>query len=643
MPRDRLQEDFGRLCTAFGIANRSLVDSITANPGPLTYAHSVTSSVISEGNDYEHSIRVLRLCIGFSRCLPQRHSLTVREKLILVYASLLHDISKSKSDDVSNEINSVLHSSCHLFSNSQDDHGIRSAYYLRHKLETKSLRLPGIGPGMLPRLLSVIAYHNSGIMDNGIGPRPTGIALVKLCMLFRLADIADGERHRVRAGSTVEPVHAAEKTQARALVDEVKITDSSIIWRVSDDTPALRKAVALANETLGPFAMFLQSFCLPYRIVATHRGQPITVPAEPPLPGPIATSATRNSELILRADSFAALYEKIVLAMHPLGTDGLVTAAHYCGPVVLEVSNPSLEGVIGTPLRNAYDWTVEDVRRCTQTWLSDRRDDAKEFYFGYTHGQRIYRYLYPDAEKELVDPEKFQLSDWTGEIDQFQECVSALRVGGADTRRAYLSIPHPLIDNHNSKYHKDEEVAPSLLAFHFYVESGNRLSGFALLRSQELSLFSLVNFLETITIMDRLISELRGSIPDLVMGRVVMMSSLAYFDPYTTLLRKPKVCTVGHARIRTLCSNIEQTICADELERLLKEYAAHDYLKTETGWCDWLARYLPRPEWRAAAETLKTRLEDLGERRTKGEPGTVIVKEKVKAVEAFLETVAVST
>lgn len=414
---------------------RSLISGRTA---PFAYAQSVTTADIDEANSIGHSLRVLQLCIELSGLLPEAHKLNHEDKLVLTYAALFHDLAKSKSDDVSKEIASVMKSECRLYENSKTDHGVRSAYYLRHKMSSGAVHLPGLSDRSRSRLLTVIAYHSSTIYDGVLGEVPPDFTTIRLSVIFRLADIADSERLRAQAASTVSKLVSSGKTRARSSVTKVTVSKSGLVWKVAGDTADVRTALAMANEELEPMSTLLQAMCLPYCIRARCGRDWIEEPVPRRSLPSTETTVGQGDQIVLRAKTFPELYEKIVRVMCPLSVESVAASQNYCGPILLVVEDAANDRLEKTVLRNDVGWKYEDVVECTSKWLSDSAKAHQDFYFGYTHGQRIYGYLYPKDGAEMPrEKQKFDLGGWSGRVNQFASCADMLMDEGPEARRAY--------------------------------------------------------------------------------------------------------------------------------------------------------------------------------------------------------------
>jgi hypothetical protein len=329
-----------------------------------------------------------------------------------------------------------------------------------------------------------------------------------------------------------------------------------------------------------------------------------------------------------------------VAAFHIVRVVRVPDAINYAGPVILEVTDISDDRASETRIRSDVGTNFETVQKYLPHWLDQDSRASHNFYFGYTHGQRIWSYLYP----RTVDDLNSGFEQWSGKINQFENIKNILSKEGKDSRQAYLVFPHPTVDNPKSDWYREKGMAPSLLGIHFRIEPASQLSGFAFLRSQELSLFSVVNYLEVKDILKKLHSTLKRKYSDLKLGRIVMMSSLGYFDPGTVLLDKPTLCKMGPADIAALGAGMGDLAKRQNFVEMLHEYAERNYQKIDTDWCEILEKELRQNShgnrYCRPLTSMRKKLESLAKKKAKHSiSGMELLDKKKEIVEAFIERI----
>ena len=543
---------------------------------PLRYASKVIAKSNDEANNFDHSHRVLQNCISLSSCINEK--LSHNDYLILFYASLLHDVSKSQNIEIKEELESFVGEYKDLFKHTNCDHGVRSAYYLKHK-NTKKIQFYGLDVDSTRILYNVIAFHSSATMHSCFCNKNISRKELLLCLLFWLADISDAVCDRVSAAATVEA--KKPKIRARESVTSIEIKSEAIIWMVNKEYADVNRAVVLANKELSKHKLLLIAFGLPAQIVISSKFDKCeeqTITHEDLAKQNIVLDVKdRNIPLIISVDTVSEAYERIVEAFHMVEVNGQANNKNYFGPLVIDIKDIQNDDAEKINVRSHHSFDITQIKKYTQKWLSAGNHAADDFYFGYTHGQRIHKYVFP---KEQVDLSSSKFYEWHGKREQFKNVVNLLRKEGADCRRAYVVISHPMIDNSDKKdkFHHETSVQPSLIAMHFRIEDENKLSAFAFLRSQEMSTFFLVNYFEIKTLIELLAKEL-----SLSCGRVVMSTSLAYFDRGSSLLDKPALCQNDDAGLRNTSIQIDKQDVRDKFISDLKEIGTRNYIKTESG------------------------------------------------------------
>lgn len=627
---------------------------------PLNYACRNLDKQMPEGNDLVHSFRVLENCMKI--IAESRLEITSNGRLSLFYASLLHDIAKSDNEAIRKEIKDFLKEKCELFLSEESDHGIRSAHYIDKKRDMNEIeqriRPYGLENSEVRSLLNIISFHNSGRMHPCFLPLKLQREELLLCLIFWLADITDAVSARARIPQSVKRKYRSDKDEARGRVNRALIMKNVIIWRAEDESPELEQAVNMANSELSQHRLLLQVFGLPNRITCLQRRKRTPKEDLHVSHDDIASAnlcldvSERPTPLVLSTNTLHELYEEMVEAFCRKRVTETVSSENCFGPVVLEVKDVENDEAEKTNIRSKTGKNFSLIKEYTETWLNPEPKEADKFYFGYTHGQRIWRYLYPHSGADmnilLGDARKFQQLE--GKIDQFEHILRILKEG-PEARRAYVVIPHLIIDNPGSDFYiQGEEVAPALIAIQFRIEKEYELSGFALLRAQELSTFFVVNYLEVRSLMEKLIERLKHELPDkfadIRKGRIVMLSAFGYFDPNTVLLDKPQICRLGPIDYERYATRLNESDVRKEFTRLLKDFNK-DYIRIETKWCEKIEDYLKRAKYRQkgvmmqAIQELRRDLDKL--EKDRGAGGHSITSEirskKGEAVNKFIEII----
>lgn len=621
----------------------SEIDNIRSNnDSPLNYFWG-TLKTLPEGNQREHSYSVLKRSVK----LVRRPGIAVSpsDYLILFYASLAHDISKSETMEVG--VHQALIDECKLFSH-KNSHGIRSAHYIARKHRDNKVHFYGLEDSNIAQLFNVIAFHETGDMHPCfVSSREISRKELLLCLVFWLADIADAADYRVPATRTVDEQLQTPKTKARLMVKEVSIEGDYIVWWVDKSGEAAQRASNSETKKLSMHRPLLQVFGLPSEIICLKQGMKVSTKQACLQFGDIKASnlcldvSEKVPPRVLSADTLPDLYEKIVRAFYGIQASNAPSHQNYFGPLVLEVSDVESDEAKRTAIRSQVVKQMSEINRYVERWLDPEKDAEKEFYYGYTHGQRIWGYVFPHHGAELGPNKSFH--DWSGALNQFDHVLEILKEGGRDARRSYVVIPHPMIDNPESPFYSPEEVVPSLIAIQFVLEEGNSLSAFALLRSQELSIFFLVNYFEVRELLSRLKDKLVDTIEDIKLGRIVMMTALAYFAPGTPLLEKPRICKMERAEVESLVTKLRLRAGRREFIDLLRDFE-RDYIKIETVWCENFLTALSGVKGfykiREGLKVLKETLDSLEEKRgQKGHSATYTREKKREAVGRFIKAV----
>lgn len=646
--------DFLKTLKQCGISNGIINNIGKKDDSPLKRAREAD---LPQPNNINHSFKV------WSHSLKAVYKaglkITPNDYLLLFYSSLLHDISKSMNTELAKDIESVLNEKCKLFSQEKSDHGIRSAHYVQQKPD-KIIKLYGIKEGNIRQLLNIISFHTSGMMHACFLPedKPLPNKEIFLCLVFWLADIADGACDRIPSLRLVNEASQSSKGKARLGIEKVEIKKNVVVWRFHKKTKELTKAAFMSNVELSKHRLLLQAFGLPSRVICLPENKRIQA-EEPYLDHSDIISANlclsvskRGLPLVLSADTLPELYEKVVEAFYTIKVKDSLLHSNYFGPVILEVKNIEYDEAEKTNIRSETGKHFRYLKKYRDLWLKYGQEADKPFYFGYTHGQRIWKYLYPDDERglsaTLKDPNKFK--EWKGEIDQLKHVLKILEKGGLEARRAYVVIPNLLMDNPESRFFNKEEMAPSLLAIHFMLEEhdkgGYKLSAFVLSRAQELSTFFVVNYLEAKKLIEKLTVKLRGKFKskNIKPGRIIMLTAIAYFEPNTVLLDKPEICQKKETEYQNYAGHIDDSSIRAEFIELLNKFKK-DYTKIDAAWCKSFKKYLLKTEpckrISKGIKKLEDKLTLLEEKRIEGYPVThsKIKPKKEKAIDEFIKII----
>lgn len=660
--------DFKNILEHWSVNENIIKIILNKNDSPLNYAFRTIRKDIREENSLEHSYSVLINCENIIK--ESELNLSKTDKLILFYASLLHDIAKSLNNAIRTEIEHYISKQCKLFAHKNADHGIRGAHYIEKKLNinriAERIRVYGLEKEDVKNLLNIIAFHSTGrIHPCFVHSGKISRRLILLCLIFWVADIADAYSFRKAASTTVTQRFQDISTRVRKEVEEVKILKNSILWGVKKITPQIKNGVNWENAKLAQHRVLLQAFNLPNYIIPVEcskiknrrdRERYINY-SDIILANLCFDVSSRCTPLSLSANTLPELYERIIEAFYRISVTDELMPKHYFGPIVLEVKNVEKDRKDEINIRGKED-NFKILESYTQTWLADGKKESDKFYFGYTHGQRIKKYLHimntTDLNNALQymnastrdDKERCKdfFKNWSGEISQIKNVVNILKKERNKARRAYVVIPHVVLDNPESKFYVPEEVAPSLIAIQFMIERGPKLSAFLLLRAQELSTFFIVNYLEARKLLEELKRSLnKKSQKKIKLGRIVMLSAFGYFQPNTVLLNKPQICKQTESEIQKICNNI----ATDDEEKqkfinLLEEFKK-DFIKIETGWCSKFANFLRDKDYINLSNHMKRlekTLNSLENKRIKGGySASYIRNEKKKAITKFINII----
>lgn len=274
---DVTKDDFLQILRDLDVPG-SEIDNIGKNKdSPLNYCWG-TLETLPEGNVPEHSYRVLQRCIELVRrsdlAVSTKDTVSVNDYLILWYASLLHDIAKSR--DIPEQIKANVEAECKLFSHEKSDHGVRSAHHLNQELKKGKMQFYGLDSPAIEQVLNVISFHSSGDMHPCfLGSGELTRKELLFCLAFWLADIADGADYRVPATRTMDNKLQSSKTKARRTVKEVSIEKGYIVWWVKKYDDAARDASDIENKKLSKHRLLLQAFGLPSEIICLEQGMKV--------------------------------------------------------------------------------------------------------------------------------------------------------------------------------------------------------------------------------------------------------------------------------------------------------------------------------------------------------------------------------
>ena len=660
------EETFLKILRKVWLADEHSVGQIEDEvDSPLNYAFRIIKEEMPEDNGRGHSYRVLTNCQEIIK--NSRLSLSITDKLVLFYASLLHDTAKSLNENVKNDIKKAVLKQCKLFAHENADHGIRAAHYMKAKRKAipkrQRIRFYALGERDVEKLLRVISFHSTGrihscFMRSGKISRES----LLLCLILWVADTADARSFRVEGSETVDEELQDISTQIRKEVKNVKISKNSILWEADKVTKEVERGASWDNGKLAQHRVLLQAFDIPDHIVPVelvtgkkYRNRKTHLSCNDIGEANLCFDVSKkHTPLALSADTLPELYERITEAFCEISVADKLVPKHYFGPTILEVRNVGEDRRKEINIRGETK-DFDKLKEYTRAWLGHRPDASDRFYFGYTHGQRIDKYLhiYDDRDLEEAlkyglaknkDKEKFRdfFKNWTGEISQFKNVIKILRKEGTKARRAYVVIPHVVIDNPMSPLHIPEEVAPALIAIQFIIERGPKLSGFALLRSQELSTFFVVNYLEVRGLLERIQNELKDRFPGIGLGRIAMLSAFGYFQPDTVLLDKPQICKLTISDIRKYAVKMADREKRTKFIKLLQEFEK-DFVRIETEWCGRFAVCLSEADHPKASDKMRVLEDSLNKieksRKKGGHSATFVRDDKKKAVEKFIRSI----
>jgi len=550
---------------------------------PLNYAFDALRAN-TDANDIDHSFRVAKYCKAIAN--KTGLNLSQSDRLVLFYASLLHDISKSSDTTIIADIEKILCRRKLLFSDQNCDHGVRSAHYVEQRQKDR-LKFFGLNKDEVKLMCNIIAFHSVAILHSPFRANKVCRNDILLCLLFWVADVSDGVCDRVVAPATVRKGNRTAKVEAREQIEKTIIRKDQILWVVREGNKEVEKAAKLANEELSKHKLLLQAFGLPSEILITKKAKNPSCRAtlsneDLGRCGLSLDLKDRKCPLQISTNTLYEAYESIVEAFQKKVVKGQPRFKHYFGPLLVEIRNIDQDEAEKITVRNNHKLNIDNIQTYAKFWLDDGPDAAKRFYFGYTHGQRIHKYMYSKIPNDLKN-ENFYT--WTGKREQLKSVEKILGEDKENARRAYAVIAHPIIDNsiNTDRFHNENIVQPALIAIHFRIETNNRLSAFAFLRSQEMSTFFLVNYFELKKLVEQIAAKL-----SLEHGRIIMTTSLAYFDEDTTLFDMPEICRLDELSIGDFGQNIEDMGKREALMGMLREVASRTFMKTEYEWCSTL-------------------------------------------------------
>lgn len=642
---------------------------------PLKYAFKVIRDRMTEGNDINHSFRVFYNCkCIISKCVAKK--ISTNDILILFYTSLLHDIAKTENLSIKRDIVSATKQKCYLLSDDAADHGIRAAYYIGEKMEQRKIKFYGLNSLDVKKMQSIISFHNSGrIYRHFSSGRGTQKDLL-LHFIFFVADIADAF-DRVRGSGTVNAKYQDTRTKGRKGIIRVEIREHTILWRIRRATNAFRKIIQRENRKLAEKRTMLQALGLPYEIVFKEKN-PVkeckNLTTQTTDYNSIALTGANlslnvarcPSPIIISGDTINEVYEKIVEAFSENSVTTKLSYKNYFGPLTIEIRNSRHVGEDDIHVRSEVVKRIRDIENYTTKWLNAEEGAEEDFYFGYTHGQRIYRYFYPSTGDQIekllnatqsTDEEikKDRLiktiqgiikDDKQIMIDQFDHIIKLLKKEKRNTRRAYLLIPNLLIDNPKSRFFIREEMSPSLIVFQFFIEKDYSLSGFALLRCQELSTFFLVNYFEMKYLIQKIIRRIRGQIKGIKPGRIVMQTACGYFGPSVPLLEKPDICRESELTYQKYACQLYKSKIRTDFINKLEQYKG-DYIRIDINWCNRIMDHIDRSSIKrkkvvsSAFTTVRNKLMVLEIERGKGGHSMMngLRQRKIKAIDEFVNKI----
>ncbi|GAI16483.1 unnamed protein product, partial [marine sediment metagenome] len=304
----------------------------------------------------------------------------------------------------------------------------------------------GLEDSDIVQLFNVIAFHETGDMHPCfVGSREITRKELLLCLVFFLADIADGADYRVPATRIVDEQLQTRRTKARRRVKEVSIEGDYIVWWVDKSGKAAQAASDSENKKLSIHRPLLKAFGLPSEISCLEQGMKVATKEACLKPSDIRASnlclgvSEEVPAQLLSAETLPELYEKIVRAFYGIQASDAPSRPNYFGPLVLEVSDVESDEAKSTVIRSDVVKETSEISRYVKLWLDEKKGAETQFYYGYTHGQRIWRYVFPSAD-DLEHKRSFQ--DWPGTLSQFDHVVEILQKEGRNARRSYVMIPH---------------------------------------------------------------------------------------------------------------------------------------------------------------------------------------------------------
>lgn len=555
-------------------------------------------------NYINHSYTVLRLSFDL---LKNKNDLNISEqdKINLFYASLIHDIDKTTNKQILDlcvpQDRSLL----------KEIHGFGSASYIQNYLRTLTIISKSgrkLRKSEINKICGLLTFHYLNKIDSKFFNGKISRKDLFLCLVLWLADNADAYDDRTLC-LAIPDNQLNQKQKARSTIKKIFIKNKLIIWKLervpdTETLTVLKKACHLTNEEIAKNRALLLAYDLPTKIVIIRKTK------EPPENEAIIsgkeifqTGLSNNAKLAndsfiihISENSLKKAYEQIRHIFSEIYVKDQPDYNNYVGPLVVEIKNVNGEEKEFT-IFNENQPTIAQLKDYAEKFLQSDKKASKDFYFGYTHGQRIKICTYPRDAGDLKKGETYL--DWESFISQFEPVIESLKSLKEDARRAYVVIANPLYDHPKSKWRIDYEkvkkekdyVGPAMLAIHFRIEHGNKISAFSFLRSQEMSTFFLVNYFELKILLEEITIELNRRLKrrgrnKFIVGRIVMLSSLAYFDTKTVLLNKPKIALNDYSILRPILKNLNIASERRNFIRMLEEIRDKSFLVLDYKWCE---------------------------------------------------------
>ncbi len=632
----------------------------TEKTSPLNF---IENADLPQNNNLSHSLRVLKNLYNLTTANGKtKFTFNNYDWTLLLYSSLLHDISKTKDDGIKDDLDN-LGIKCYGL---ETDHGILSAHYIKQCYQKRKINFIHLNKNKIIWLLNIIAFHNTGLIHSCfMKNRSISRKELYMYLLFWLADIADGSNERAKTSKIIDCPNREPKNRARLKIFDISIKRNNVLWHISRNTQDIEKSIMITNKILEKNRILLLAFGLPIafgyktknRIYSDNK-----IDRKVLSDNDLCLDVTeRLKPLILSEDKVSDLYEMIAESFSCLRVSKTKIQSNYFTPIILEIKDVKNDKFNKTKPRNDRNITIDIIKKYTLKWSNKDDDAAKDFYFGYTHGQRIYQYLYPYTEDDLnllqktkkeIEEEKkkesprlysikLDINQWSreGRINQFNSIAEIIKEEGHLCRTAYVVIPNPIIDRKGSAFQIPTIASPALLVIHFIIEKNKKLTAIALFRALELSTFFLVNYLEVKDILIKLKNLLHKDkkYANLELGRIIMLSSLAYFDPQSVLLDKPKLCTKSDTEIINFAKKIRSSKVKEDFVDLLNDFSK-DYKIIETDWCDIFNKHTENQRLKNAIDQLAKSLNKIETNRSEYSMSItdVVRKKKTNAIKRFI-------